>query len=771
LGNVIIAPRPGVTVLYGLNGVGKTRLLQGIADVLQGTGKGWIELDRTALDGSGIMLSLSYALGLSFAGGPPPYEPGSGRGFYFSELGSWSEDQNREADDTGEALSLTQELANWLCHQTSVTDQQIEDEQLAIELLSGDRLLMIPRGNGAFGVWLLPEISESRTPHLRRELELLQMELEARSANENMEVARQSIFSNLKSRDVVFVGENEDFRDTSFFLCEDTATLRERVRRMLRADCCRLPVPIAVVRSPQPGDGFSPVMSVIPLGLYRQRDVRSTEGVILLRQDLPSEEELSVGSASEVLEIRLKRIAARAAYYTEQANSFLLAAFSDDLSVECYPVEMTVRFEGTAPFPGSRHAIKNTEAKLGFRMPVLRDSSTRIGSAPEGQVGEEHEQENGSPHVPGTEWIAHNRLGYSERRWVTFAAQAAEVFADAEWRVEVDERFEELWEQSGALPFIMMIDEPERGLHRSAVRRVVENLSRIGRVPNRWVIVATHAAEFVNEPDTELVHITRGESGQILANVASIKQKARPVALGVEPAELLMDTRAFVVVEGTHDQVVIDELIGPELERLAVRTLCLRGAKNLVPIIDSELLFYYTAAPIIVVLDGLLHDEIGTRWARIVKEWQAGRRREARRLLGTLGASGQGEGRWLRSFGTRALEAGRLDRCWVFGMGKPDVVEFLPVEMFRAPDARVVGSWEELRAAYAHGGRRGDAGTGLKGWLKERGYVINERRVREAARSLDSIPDAFVRLLELVKEVAAMARGVERGRVGAGGPS
>ena len=52
-------------------------------------------------------------------------------------------------------------------------------------------------------------------------------------------------------------------------------------------------------------------------------------------------------------------------------------------------------------------------------------------------------------------------------------------------------------------------------------------------------------------------------------------------SLGLDPASTLQAVSVFLLIEGEHDEVVVQELIGKELRDLRVTCLAIRGTKAL----------------------------------------------------------------------------------------------------------------------------------------------------------------------------------------------
>jgi hypothetical protein len=162
--------------------------------------------------------------------------------------------------------------------------------------------------------------------------------------------------------------------------------------------------------------------------------------------------------------------------------------------------------------------------------------------------------------------------------------------------------------------WVVLIDEPELGLHPMAEQTMFAGLKQWGY--NRSVIAATHSAVAFRDPDVRLVHVDRDEGGLIVCRAmepalqnllqpgASAPRKGTSEHLGLQLADVLQFFRRFVIVEGEHDLAVIEAAIGTdELFQARSRVLPMRGTNNLMSVLGAQLIFDYTTADVLVVLD------------------------------------------------------------------------------------------------------------------------------------------------------------------------
>jgi hypothetical protein len=219
----------------------------------------------------------------------------------------------------------------------------------------------------------------------------------------------------------------------------------------------------------------------------------------------------------------------------------------------------------------------------------------------------------------------------------------------------------------------------------------------------------------------------------------------------------------ILLVEGAHDEIVIEGLIGDELRRSRTLVLPMRGGRNLATVVDANVLARFSDAPVIAALDNLDAAEINGFWHELEccrDEGQAGFERIVKaRFTGKR----RSEEVFVIDFCRAVAEAGALTRFRVFPFSKPDIPEYLPVEHL-VPGAR---SWEELREEFE--GQK-EVPT-FKPWLQLRhGVEISDDLLRDAIAQLDSVPDDFVALARMCDETARGRRSpAERTRIASDG--
>ena len=344
-------------------------------------------------------------------------------------------------------------------------------------------------------------------------------------------------------------------------------------------------------------------------------------------------------------------------------------------------------------------------------------------------------------------------LSRAERRWAnTAVAFAAELLTDI-YRSKYPEGVNVYREGSMELayilavepaPLVLILDEPEAALHRSAEAHMAGGLAAWAKRCPGHIVVASHSPEVLDLPEAQLLHVARRD--QPFADVLPLTAPTRTglLGFGLAPSDLLRRRRAFLLVEGQHEDIILQELLGDELQQARVDVLPLRGGKELPATIDSQFLFHYTDAHVVAMLDAVSAGRIATTWKHAVTLSRQTDYEQAGQFLRQQLPGKQPEQKWLREFLSLSLQRGLETRVTPFGLTAGDIVEYLPVSVL-VPGQQ---SWSVLRARHAKEG----GGTPFKTWLTKRyGADFTHERIRAAARAMDVVPSEFVALGELCR--------------------
>ena len=227
-----------------------------------------------------------------------------------------------------------------------------------------------------------------------------------------------------------------------------------------------------------------------------------------------------------------------------------------------------------------------------------------------------------------------------------------------------------------------------------------------------------------------------------------IERESMSKHLGLTPADLLQMVRCIVIVEGKHDEVVLGGLLAEDLDQWSV-IYPVGGAKQMVSLANAGLLWDFTDAVIVIVVDNIARATIAPVWDKVQKLVANGRHEAAVRALVPLGKIPGAEARWMQNLLTRAIRARRAHRIRLETLSAPDVICYLPAEEF------VPGkTWEELLAEWrlSFGDREA---TNIKAFLTSR-YDVAFSTERIARAVLKAKPDAELRALGArIRELAA----------------
>jgi hypothetical protein len=327
--------------------------------------------------------------------------------------------------------------------------------------------------------------------------------------------------------------------------------------------------------------------------------------------------------------------------------------------------------------------------------------------------------------------IAKEGLSAAEFRWAQFSLRLADALEN----------------RTNNKPIMVLIDEPERALHRRAERQLASGLAQLGETYNVHLVVASHSPAFLAHRSASLQHVRRAPDGTTVVEPVPGEFFERAAELGLDSTDLLQLCRAMLLVEGQHELVILDELIGDELRELGVEMLCMRGATTL-KAWDAQLIQRYTDVPFVVLVDNDRADRLSTVWQR-AKE-AAGNGSEYLGIIDELksGAAGS-EGAFLRELCKNLISGSQTDRYHITAFEAADVPEYLPP----AGIAPNVGdkTWQQLKSEAQN---KAKSSSSFKNWMKEvYGADYSDRTLRAAAQTMDSVPQEFSELLDLLRRI------------------
>lgn len=299
---------------------------------------------------------------------------------------------------------------------------------------------------------------------------------------------------------------------------------------------------------------------------------------------------------------------------------------------------------------------------------------------------------------------------------------------------------------------LLLCDEPEAGLPIQAQKRLSRGLKRLTDEFGITVITATHSGVMLEEPSVTPVRLDRdderGDSYRVVATQVEPDERDRLRSAGVPPSELLHLYRTLLVVEGRHDEWLIDELIGDELADLGVKVVPAHGTAQAARFFATEAGFLFDHLPdlnFVIAFDSVRHDvAVEMYLAASDAANHAERMQRLDDIVRRHGKASPEEGT-LRTLLDRASEQGRFERIGgLHGFSEPDIIDYLNCDQV-LPGR----TWENLRAEHdeARSTRKGIPGDFKRYLAITYDVEFNEELIRSAAPR-DSIPDDFTLLLE-----------------------
>ena len=341
----------------------------------------------------------------------------------------------------------------------------------------------------------------------------------------------------------------------------------------------------------------------------------------------------------------------------------------------------------------------------------------------------------------GATWFRFDDLGSGQRRWATIATQLAILDYEIENFEARDEAWYPYWQTC------IFIDEPEAGLHPAAQRAAFDGLARFPH--HLTILAATHSAAPFARRDITLWYLHESFDGLSVLSTADARvgellagSSSATSELGLDRGGALQSVATFLLVEGEHDEVVVRELIGEQLDQLHVTCLAIRGTKALGSA-SVEMFLQFTDAMVCFALDNDQRDLAASCWNNALTELRNGNKSGARYALDALTKYGTEEQIFLKGVCLQAIKMGYHERLRVTGWSVPDVISLLPVEKFLPGYHR----WGEVEKAREHG-------ENIKDTVKRlRGSPVNTDEVRRIARGLDNVPTDITHLLGFLRDL------------------
>lgn len=316
----------------------------------------------------------------------------------------------------------------------------------------------------------------------------------------------------------------------------------------------------------------------------------------------------------------------------------------------------------------------------------------------------------------------------------------------------VNAAFQICYAEQANVSYLILADEPERGLHQRAVLSAFMALSNTSATS----IIATHSVAALSLAGTNLLHLDRGFDGRVQITEPYLGEDVTRAAerFGTTTFDLLAIKRALIVVEGAHDVEVVRGLAGLAsggmlLDRLIV--VPARGVKNVATVADSAVITEFTNLHILAITDNGRSEVLQAALNRGMEALSQGKNSTqaviAARISDLLSGATPEE-RFMLDLIERAIHRRIAHRLHIFSLSVPDIVDLLPEESFG-----LTKTWAVLRSEHRKSGSKDN----FKAWLKsEYGTSISSKTVKRAFESLDAVDGELRRILEELEIVASL---------------
>lgn len=338
----------------------------------------------------------------------------------------------------------------------------------------------------------------------------------------------------------------------------------------------------------------------------------------------------------------------------------------------------------------------------------------------------------------------HNWVNLTTRRWIHRALQVLLITeTNSEYKVV-------LW------------DEPEAGLHPSAIDSIVQNIFPDLESRQIKIIYASHSMPLALYANN-LKFAERNLYGLVEVIDSSQKRLLDPKVaneLGFTKSDILSSIKKVIVLEGEMDYSVISQLFQDELNFRLIRLVTLGGTNNLLSLPNAELLLSDTDSDFLIALDGgdrskFTHKDIFRLNEALASGDVKAIEDPLRRLKNAIkDVRSEVEGRKVIAFIELLLKRAEpeiLKRFEFFMFDGEDISHALPIKLVLG-DKSPWKSWDEVVSAH-HAWRKlqRDAGKtknlGEKDFLKTRGFEVSTQTLTPAVKALydQAIPEEFER--------------------------
>jgi hypothetical protein len=311
--------------------------------------------------------------------------------------------------------------------------------------------------------------------------------------------------------------------------------------------------------------------------------------------------------------------------------------------------------------------------------------------------------------------------------------------------------------EADALRRVVIVDEPERHLNPRLQRQAASWLQALVERSGTPCLAASHSVAFLSLPRPAVFAHVRRDGPRVEverldpSTLDALDEAAAD--LGFVRGELLSTVGCFLLVEGVHDQIVIDRIFERELRDAGVYVIPIRGGGRKT-LFDADALWRFTTAPAALAVDNIDPNVLAAAQAGDVNALatltRAGSSEESK-AAGVLLAHAQGKGRELHLLAHPGMDLiDTLDDAAVIAVYS------------RYPGVgKMQDAWEAHVRAAAAEGTTVSAGT-RKTWLQAEYGIDNSRdaytKIADAHVRLGRRPPHLEQIVTRAVELATEAR-------------
>jgi energy-coupling factor transporter ATP-binding protein EcfA2 len=310
---------------------------------------------------------------------------------------------------------------------------------------------------------------------------------------------------------------------------------------------------------------------------------------------------------------------------------------------------------------------------------------------------------------------------------------------------------------------LLLLDEPETGLHVQASSRLFEVLANNDSVVS---LVATHSPAAFDGGGQHLLHLNYESAAKVTIDALTFSELSQWMEVndfGVRPSDLLVSKDLILYCEGQHDLAVLRLLLNEiGSHHLASRVVIqpMGGYHNFSGLTSSgNPLISMSDATIAIMLDHTRSKYLQSVYQEAITLLGDGGVKAATRWLSKQRINARdnhlsGEEEKVLSLLEDASRSNTLNRVQIISFPELDIAESIPATCFG-----LNSPWEEFRSAHRNSK---DSRQPFKEWLKtETGVAITVNSIEKAFSKMDSVPTSLTSIIEQI-ELILLGKDLDR---------